>query len=161
MQMVPLGSTKQSVIIRGEDRRHPVLLLVHGGAAETPLFRYYNSELEKNFVVVYWDQRGCGKSYTKRDANVPLNVQIFVQDLCDLAIYLKKYLAKRKSIYWHIRGGHFLAFLRCHSTQNFLMHMLVLGSFPVCQKARLHPTNLHYGQQKNKRMKKRYMNLLK
>lgn len=96
MQMVPLGNTKQSVIIRGEDRRHPVLLLVHGGAAETPLFRYYNSELEKNFVVVYWDQRGCGKSYTKQDANVPLNVQMYVQDLCDLAIYLIKYLGKEK-----------------------------------------------------------------
>ncbi len=96
MQMVPLGDTRQSVIIRGEDRRNPVLLLVHGGAAETPLFRYYNSELEKNFVVVYWDQRGCGKSYTKRDANVPLNIQMYVQDLCDLAIYLKKYLGKEK-----------------------------------------------------------------
>jgi len=31
MQMVPLGNTKQSVIIRGEDRSNPVLLLVHGG----------------------------------------------------------------------------------------------------------------------------------
>jgi Predicted hydrolases or acyltransferases (alpha/beta hydrolase superfamily) len=98
MQMVPLGNTKQSVIIRGEDRRNPVLLLVHGGpgSAETPLFRYYNSELEKNFVVVYWDQRGCGKSYIKRDANAPLNIQMFVQDLCDLAIYLERYLSKEK-----------------------------------------------------------------
>lgn len=98
MQMVPLGNTKQSVIIRGEDCRNPVLLLVHGGpgSAETPLFRYYNAELEKSFVVVYWDQRGCGKSYTEQDANAPLSIQMFVQDLCDLAIYLKKFLVKKK-----------------------------------------------------------------
>jgi proline iminopeptidase len=93
MQMVPIGITKQSIIIRGEDCKNPVLLLVHGGpgSAETPLFRYYNAELEKSFVVVYWDQRACGKSYTKRDANSLLNIQMYVQDLCDMAIYLKKF----------------------------------------------------------------------
>lgn len=98
MQMVPLGNTKQSVIIRGEDRNNPVLLLVHGGpgSAETPLFRYYNAALEKRFVVVYWDQRACGKSYTKRDANDSLCIQMFVQDLCDLTLYVKNYLGKEK-----------------------------------------------------------------
>jgi len=98
MRMVTLGNTKQSVIIRGEDRSNPVLLLVHGGpgSAETPLFRYYNAALEKNFVVVYWDQRACGKSYTERDATAPLCVQMFVQDLCDLAKYLKEVLGKEK-----------------------------------------------------------------
>ncbi len=98
MRMVPLGDSKQSVIIRGEDRNNPVLLLVHGGpgSAATPLFRYYNAALEKRFVVVYWDQRACGKSYTKRDAAAPLSVQMFVQDLCDLALYLKEDLGKEK-----------------------------------------------------------------
>lgn len=98
MRMVPIGNTKQSVIIRGEDRNNPVLLLIHGGpgSAETPLFRHYNAALEKSFVVVYWDQRACGKSYTKRDAFSPLCVQMFVQDLCDLAVYLKDDLGKEK-----------------------------------------------------------------
>lgn len=98
MQMVPLGNTRQSVIIRGEDRNSPVLLLIHGGpgSAETPLFRHYNAALEKDFIVVYWDQRACGKSYTRRDAEAPLSVQMFVQDCCDLAQYLKEYLGKEK-----------------------------------------------------------------
>jgi pimeloyl-ACP methyl ester carboxylesterase len=98
MQMVVIGNTKQSVIIRGENRNNPVLLLIHGGpgSSETALFRYYNAALEKDFVVVYWDQRACGKSYIKRDATSPLCVQMFVQDLCNLALYLKKYLGKEK-----------------------------------------------------------------
>lgn len=98
MQMVPLGDTKQSVIIRGESRNNPVLLLIHGGpgSAETALFRHYNAALEKSFVVVYWDQRACGKSYTKRDATAPLSVQMYVQDLCNLALYLKTHLGKEK-----------------------------------------------------------------
>lgn len=98
MRMVSLSGTKQSVIIRGEDRNNPILLLVHGGpgSAETPLFRYYDAALEKRFVVVYWDQRACGKSYTRRDAAALLCVQMFVQDLCDLALYLKEDLGKEK-----------------------------------------------------------------
>ena len=98
MQMVTIGNTKQSVIIRGENRDKPVLLLIHGGpgSSETALFRYYNAVLEKDFIVVYWDQRACGKSYTKRDATATLCVQMFVQDLCDLALYLEKYLSKEK-----------------------------------------------------------------
>lgn len=79
MRMVSLGNTKQSIIIRGKDRNNPILLLVHGGpgSAETPLFRYYNAALENNFIVVYWDQRACGKSYTKRNAIAPLCVQMY------------------------------------------------------------------------------------
>ena len=79
MRMVSLGNTKQSIIIRGKDRNNPILLLVHGGpgSAETPLFRYYNAALENNFIVVYWDQRACGKSYTKRNALAPLCVQMY------------------------------------------------------------------------------------
>lgn len=98
MRRVSLGNTKQSIIIRGKDRNNPILLLVHGGpgSAETPLFRNYNAALENNFIVVYWDQRACGKSYTKRDATAPLCIQMFVQDLCDLAQYLKEGFDKEK-----------------------------------------------------------------
>jgi hypothetical protein len=40
-------------------------IILHGGpgGAERPLFRYFNIELENHFVVVYWDQRGAGRSF--------------------------------------------------------------------------------------------------
>src|SRR5262249_27320053 len=50
---------------RGDDRRAPLLLWLHGGpgGAERPLFRYFDGDLERDFVVAYWDQRGTGRSF--------------------------------------------------------------------------------------------------
>src|SRR5215472_15416831 len=60
-----LDGTNMYLLTRSADRSAPVLLWLHGGpgGAERPLFRYFNSELENHFVVVYWDQRGTGRSF--------------------------------------------------------------------------------------------------
>ncbi|MDR4467504.1 MAG: hypothetical protein MRJ68_04280 [Nitrospira sp.] len=60
-----MDGTKLYLLTIGEDRQAPILLWLHGGpgGAERPLFRYFNSELEKHFVVAYWDQRGAGRSF--------------------------------------------------------------------------------------------------
>jgi pimeloyl-ACP methyl ester carboxylesterase len=59
-----LGGLDQWVMIRGESVANPALVLLHGGPglSETALFRSFNAPLEKSFTVVYWDQRGAGKS---------------------------------------------------------------------------------------------------
>src|SRR6476620_8057297 len=61
----PLGGIDQWVMIRGESLSNPPLILLHGGPglSETPFFRRFNAPLEKSFTVVYWDQRGAGKSF--------------------------------------------------------------------------------------------------
>src|SRR5215470_7037446 len=60
-EYLPFDGAKLYLLIRGVDRTAPVLLWLHGGpgGAERPLFRYFNDDLEKHFVVVYWDQRGA------------------------------------------------------------------------------------------------------
>ncbi len=65
LEPVRLGGIEQWIRIRGHDRTRPVLLFLHGGPGipEMP-FAYINAELEKHFVVVQWDQRGAGKSFT-------------------------------------------------------------------------------------------------
>lgn len=60
----PINGIEQSVILRGRDRKNPVLVWVHGGpgTSETGVVRRYNSVLEDDFVVVLWDQRYAGRS---------------------------------------------------------------------------------------------------
>jgi proline iminopeptidase len=62
---VVIGGVDQYLEIRGKDREKPLLLFVHGGpgSPELPTSWLYQSAWEEYFVVVQWDQRGCGKSF--------------------------------------------------------------------------------------------------
>ena len=65
MEMIELGGVRQSVWYRGRDVKAPALILLHGGpgASASALFRQYDAELEDRYLVVYWEQRGTGRSY--------------------------------------------------------------------------------------------------
>lgn len=81
-----LGGVDQWVMIRGRNLANPPLIHLHGGPgfSETRLFRHFNSELETRFTVVYWDQRGAGKSYHRGIARSSMTVEQFLTDLDEL-----------------------------------------------------------------------------
>jgi pimeloyl-ACP methyl ester carboxylesterase len=81
-----LGGVDQWVMIRGESFANPPLILLHGGPglSETRLFRHFNAPLEKSFTVVYWDQRGAGKSFDGMIPRSSMTVEQFVVDLDEL-----------------------------------------------------------------------------
>ncbi len=64
LESVVLGGMEQHLLMRGHDDQNPVILWLHGGPGTTqmPFAHEFDSELEKHFVVVHWDQRGAGKS---------------------------------------------------------------------------------------------------
>ena len=91
---VQLGASTQWIRIRGANARNPLLLLVQMGPGlpminEVPAFDRALS-LEDDFTVIYWDQRGCGRSLRSADAAREQNLQAMVGDterllalLCD------------------------------------------------------------------------------
>src|SRR5215831_14007017 len=64
---IKVGGAELYVEIRGLNRSAPLLLWLHGGPGgpERPLFRYFNSDLERRFLVAYLDQRGAGRSFDR------------------------------------------------------------------------------------------------
>lgn len=86
-----INKTRQYVLIRGEDKHKPVLLFLHGGpgASATALLRKFNSDLEKHFTVVYWDQRNAGKSYNNKTPKEEIKVEKYIQDVDTLTSYIK------------------------------------------------------------------------
>src|SRR5215469_415480 len=97
---LPLDGTKLYLLTRGADRSAPVLLWLHGGpgGAERPLFRYFNSELENHFVVVYWDQRGAGSSFDPKADPHRLTIARHVADLDAVVDHLRHSLVQDKII---------------------------------------------------------------
>lgn len=89
---VEIGGMHQWLLIRGENNDHPVLLWLHGGpgSAQMPVHHAYTKELEKEFIVVHWDQRGAGKSNTPEFREETMTLNRFIEDTHELTEYLKK-----------------------------------------------------------------------
>jgi pimeloyl-ACP methyl ester carboxylesterase len=89
---VQLGESTQWIRIRAANARNPLLLLVQMGPglpmlSEVRTFGRLLS-LEDDFTVVYWDQRGCGRSLRSAGTARELSVQAMVGDTARLLAML-------------------------------------------------------------------------
>jgi pimeloyl-ACP methyl ester carboxylesterase len=91
LEKVNINGTEQWITIRGHDTSKPVLLNLGmggpggGGFATRSLFE----PLEKDFVVVSWDEPGTGKSYHAVPIST-LTVDRFIEDAYTLTLYLRE-----------------------------------------------------------------------
>jgi pimeloyl-ACP methyl ester carboxylesterase len=108
LEKIEIGGIEQWIIVRGADRTRPLLLFLHGGPGSptAPLVRKFAPELEEMFVVVHWEQRGAGKSFsTPRDA---LNVEQMVDDTAELSRLLLRRFGREKLFVLGHSWGTFL-----------------------------------------------------
>ncbi len=89
LREITLGGFPQTVLLRGVDRRNPLILYVHGGPGSAHLVAApgYSHELEKRFVVAHWDQRGAGASCSNVDWST-LSLERIVEDTIELSAKL-------------------------------------------------------------------------
>src|SRR5262245_48865364 len=100
-------------MIRGEELSNPPLICLHGGPgfSETWLLRYFNAALEKHFTVVYWDQRGAGKSFCPSIARSSMTVEQFIADLGELVDLVCARLGQSKVVIFGHSWGSALGVL--------------------------------------------------
>ncbi|MGL9730071.1 alpha/beta hydrolase family protein [Enterococcus sp. DIV0756] len=100
---IEVNGIKQGMFIRGENRKNPVLLYVHGGPG-TPMLQFISyleklknpERLEKYFTICYWDQRGSGMTYTKSVELSALKTETMVEDTHAVTEYLKTRFSQDK-----------------------------------------------------------------
>lgn len=65
LRTVELGGLKQWIHVRGNDRKNPILLFLHGGPGSPmmPESWVWQRPWEGFFTMVQWDQRGAGKTF--------------------------------------------------------------------------------------------------
>ena len=125
-EKVRIGGIEQWVSIRGNDRRNPVLLVVHGGPGyvSMPMSWWNGRGWEEYFTVVHWDQRASGKTHllTPQERIAPtLTPERMIADAEEMVAWVRKDLGKDK------------IFLLGHS----------YGSYLGLETARRHPQWLH------------------
>jgi pimeloyl-ACP methyl ester carboxylesterase len=93
-----IGNVKQWVYIRGKNRNHPILLMLHGGPGTSQIgfIRKFQTELEQHFVVVQWDQRGAGLSYSNKIPGASMHIDQFVQDTIEVTGYILSRLNRQQ-----------------------------------------------------------------
>ena len=96
---VSLGGIEQAIYVHGEDPGMPLLLFLHGGPGlpQTP-FAHVNVDLAKSFIVVHWDQRGAGKSYSPGMSTKLLSIEQFVSDTHELILWLLQRFGKTRLV---------------------------------------------------------------
>ena len=80
---VTIGGIKQNILITYTDVNKPILLILHGGpgSPDRPLVNKYNRDLAENFVIICWDQRRSGLSFTKESKGTPPTPELMLSDL--------------------------------------------------------------------------------
>lgn len=108
VEKVTLGGVDQAVLIQAMDPSKPVLLFIHGGPCmpvpgvvsrgQDYAVSIATKELVKHFVVVFWDQRGAGKSFSKKTPAKTIRVEQFISD-CKELIDLLTFRFRKKKVY--------------------------------------------------------------
>jgi pimeloyl-ACP methyl ester carboxylesterase len=98
IESVMVGGVKQSILIQTENPANPILFMLHGGPSMpvpgvSSRGRDYalvtcTKQLVKHFTLVFWDQRGTGKSYSKQIPSETMNLNQFISDANEVTDYL-------------------------------------------------------------------------
>lgn len=129
-----INGIEQWITIKG-NRSKPIILFLHGGPG-SPISPYSDilyKDLEKDFIIVQWDQRGTGKTFGKYAPEEltpeylkenPLSLDLMTNDGIELSKYLLKHLDKQKIILFGTSWGSALG-VKMASKRPELYHAYV------------------------------------
>lgn len=92
LSTVSIGGHDQSLLIRGHDVDDPVVVFLAGGpgGSEVGAMSRYAAPLERDAVVVTWDQLGTGRSTGQFDPESTLSLDRAVADTIELSEHLAR-----------------------------------------------------------------------
>ena len=114
LEAIPASDTTQWIRIRGTNASNPVLLLIQQGPGlpminEARRFEHLLG-LEQDFTVIYWDQRGCGRSLRGPHNPAGISVKAMVADTVSLLEYLRDRFGRKTCVAGFSFGAALAAF---------------------------------------------------
>jgi pimeloyl-ACP methyl ester carboxylesterase len=114
LEAIQAGDATQWIRVRGTDAANPVLLLIQQGPglpmiSEVRRFEHLLS-LEQVFTVVYWDQRGCGRSLRGHQDRAGLSRERLVSDTVSLLELLADRFGAKSYVAGFSFGGTLAAY---------------------------------------------------
>ncbi|MBQ7067336.1 MAG: alpha/beta hydrolase [Lachnospiraceae bacterium] len=129
MYTFSLGKIPQKVLIEGKSRKLPVVINLHGGPG-TPIpfstgCRGLFPMFTERFIMVYWDQLGCGiNDYKLKDQ---FTVESFVEMTVDLISEVKTLFPDNKIILFGMSWGSVLALKAVQKAEKSVDAVVIWG----------------------------------
>ena len=126
---VELGGYSQKVLIEGKIKEDTVVITLHGGPG-TPIpfsvgCRGMFPSFTDNFIMVYWDQLGCGINNYKIDDD--FKIKTYVEMTCDLISEVRKIFPNNKIFLFSTSWGSVLSALVSEIKQNEISGVVACG----------------------------------
>ncbi len=99
-----------------------------------PFAHISDRKLEEKFIVVHWDQRGAGKTYTKSTNPEDLKIEKYLSDTYELIKYLCNRFDKEKVFLLGHSWGSYLGITTAHLHPELLHAYIGIGTSnkPAC-----------------------------
>lgn len=135
---VRIGGIDQWITIRGEDRRNPVLVVLHGGpGAAFGLITYESMRpWERDFTVVQWDQRGAGRTFGRNgpEGSGELSIDRMARDGAEVIRHALARTGQDKALVLGVSWGSILGVQIARNNPE-LLHAYVGGGQVVDMQA--------------------------
>lgn len=137
IEKIMLGGIEQHLIIRGADSTKPVMLFLHGGpgSPEMAFMKHYNTSIEQDYVMVYWEQRGSGKSFSTDIPVESMTIEQLISDTRELSEYLAKRFNKDKIYLMGHSWGSLLGIMTAHKHPDLFFAYFGIGQVAHQYKA--------------------------
>lgn len=130
-EKINVNNSLQWVLIRGKNIDAPLLIHVQQGPGLPMISEADEMEkrlhLEDHFLVAYWDQRGCGKSFSKDTPRETMSLAQMADDLIACTKWLLDKFNKDKAVVTGYSIGATAALLAAHKNSSIFSRLFVTG----------------------------------
>ena len=166
LEKVSINNSGQWLLVRGKNSNNPLILQIQAGPG-LPMISEANMMekmlgLEEDFLVAYWDQRGCGKSFDKKENLSSMNLDQLSEDLISCVKYLLKKYKKDNIILIGYSLGATISLLAAQKTPYLFSNIFLTGvdiDIPTANNFAMEFILDKAGEEKNKRWMKEGLQL--
>ena len=141
LEKVMINDSEQWVLVRGKSSDAPLIIHVQAGPGFPMIPEAHamdkNLHLENDYLVAYWDQRACGKSFTKETDPKTINFSQLTDDIICCTKYLLGKYRKEKAIVVGYSMGATLALMAASKDKSIFDRLFLVGmdvDLPVANK---------------------------
>lgn len=131
LEKISINDNEQWVLIRGENNNSPLMIHIQAGPG-LPMIPEANQMgkllgFEKEYLVVYWDQRGCGKSFDKNINPKTITLSQMSDDIIECTKYLLKKYNKDKAILVGYSIGATTSLMAASKNSTLFSQLFLIG----------------------------------